>query len=219
MNKRLLCRTWTRLPLRGVHGERRGIEGRAGVVHYNFNDLWNDANWPTKQATRAPYKHGITIDFHLQGKSKNRAYCWRDKDVCFLRLCVGLVCAPFFLMTTLLEQCSAWVSSWGGGAKRWRWSGKWCEKEHAKCICRGRVSSISRGGRLLLSAIAFLIDRRDGQRLRSYFNCNSKSGENSGSCKLCCCCRSRHFTLGGDSLMTCENIYELNYGQCWLITN
>lgn len=24
MNKRLLCRTWTRLPLKGVHGEGRG---------------------------------------------------------------------------------------------------------------------------------------------------------------------------------------------------
>lgn len=57
--------------------------------------------------------------FHLQGKSKNRAiraYCGDNKDV--FSQCVGLVCAPpplppFSLMATLLEQCSAWVSSWG----------------------------------------------------------------------------------------------------------
>lgn len=110
--------------------------------------------------------------FHLQGKSKNRAiraYCGDNKDV--FSQCVGLVCAPpplppFSLMATLLEQCSAWVSSWGSEPSEEEpvAAAKWCEK-----ACKVHFMRGWRAG-LLLSAIAFLIDRRG--RGSNYFKSN-----------------------------------------------
>lgn len=169
--------------------------------------------------------HGIIIDFHLQGKSKNRAYartvryCWRDKDVCFLRLCVGLVCALFFLMTTLLEQCSAWVSSWGGRGRsetmKMKWEVVW-ERACMQSAFEGG-ESVALVGVMIICNCVFNWPQRWAETAAEAAQLLQLQGRD--SCKLCCCCRSRHFTLGGDSLMTCENIYELNYGKCWLITN
>lgn len=142
--------------------------------------------------------------------------CWRDKDVCFPRLCVGLVCAPLFLMTTLLEKCSAWVSSWG---IKMNWGVVW---ERACKVHLKGGKSVALVGVIIIYNCIFNWPQRWAEteaEAAQLLQLQLQVGENSDSCKLCCCCRSRHFTLGGDSLMTCENIYELNYGKCWLITN
>lgn len=98
-------------------------------------------------------------------------------------------------------------------------------RKHAKCILWGGGWQHEQHAGFLLSAIAFLIDRRG--RGSNYFksNFNLSRGRTIEELRYCCCvccCRSRHFTLG-DSLMTwqavCENINELNYGKCWLIIN
>lgn len=60
MNKRLLCRTWTRLP----HGEYF-------ITISMICEMMMETDPQNKQRGSI---HGIIIDFHLQGKSKNRAY-------------------------------------------------------------------------------------------------------------------------------------------------
>lgn len=58
MNKRLLCR----LEYDSHSKWERWWVSTEGVLHYNFNDLWNDANWPTKRAVSST-TYGIIIDF------------------------------------------------------------------------------------------------------------------------------------------------------------
>lgn len=108
--------------------------------------------------------------FHLQGKSKNRAiraYCGDNKDV--FSQCVGLVCAAAaaILFNGHITWAMLGMSQFVGERTIWRRT-----SSSSKVVWESMQSAFYEGVAcgVLLSAIAFLIDRRG--RGSNYFKSN-----------------------------------------------